>query len=99
MLSFYADLITCLRCLLLSPDPPQRARLIEVRDNLLARIAEARWEGWLGDADGLLIGFDGTRPELAQLDQLAASAASTGLSMPSFSRIAGRRVSPLNPPS
>ncbi len=32
---------SCLRCPLLRPDPTQRDRLVEVRDNLIARIAEA----------------------------------------------------------
>ncbi|WP_381803742.1 hypothetical protein [Streptomyces niveus] len=31
----------CDRCSLLRPDPTQRARLGEIRDNLIARIAEA----------------------------------------------------------
>jgi hypothetical protein len=33
---------SCLRCPLLRPDPAQRQRLIDVRDNLLTRIKEAR---------------------------------------------------------
>ena len=41
---------SCLRCPLLRPDPAQRDRLVDIRDNLLARIAEARREGWLGEA-------------------------------------------------
>ena len=38
----------CVRCSLLRPDPAQRARLEEIRDNLEARIIEAKCEGWLG---------------------------------------------------
>lgn len=40
----------CVRCPMLWPDPAQRDRLVEIRDNLIARIAEAEREGWLGDA-------------------------------------------------
>ena len=54
---------SCLRCPLLRPDPAQRQRLLEVRDNLLARIAEARHEGWLGEVDGLQISLAGARTE------------------------------------
>jgi integrase len=80
----------CLRCPLLRPDPAQRARLTEIRDNLYARIAEARREGWLGEVDGLQISLNGARQKLAQLDQLSANAISTDLGMPSFTQIAGR---------
>ena len=60
-----------MRCPLLRPDPAQRPRLIEIRDNLHARIAEARREGWLGEVDGLQISLTGARQKLAQLDQIA----------------------------
>ncbi|MFD7498416.1 integrase [Streptomyces sp. NPDC059832] len=49
----------CVRCSLLRPDPAQRARLAEVRDNLIARIAEAETEGWLGEVDGLQVSLAG----------------------------------------
>lgn len=35
------------------------------RDNLHARIAEARREGWLGEVDGLQISLIGAREKLA----------------------------------
>ena len=38
---------------MLWPDPAQRHRLVEIRDNLIARIAEAEREGWLGEVEGL----------------------------------------------
>ncbi len=41
----------CVRCSLLRPDPAQRARLEEIRDNLHDRIAEAEREGWLGEIE------------------------------------------------
>ena len=43
----------CVRCPMLWPDPAQRDRLAEIRDNLHARIAEAEREGWLGEVEGL----------------------------------------------
>lgn len=46
---------TCVRCSLLRPDPSQRARLAEIRDNLIARIAEAETEAWLGEVEGLQV--------------------------------------------
>jgi hypothetical protein len=35
----------CIRCSMLWPDPAQRARLVEIRDNLIARIIEAKFSG------------------------------------------------------
>jgi hypothetical protein len=61
---------SCLRCPLLRPDPAQRQRLIDVRDNLLARIEEARRERWLGELEGLQISLTGARAKLNQLDQM-----------------------------
>lgn len=76
------------------PDPAQRERLVEIRDNLHARIAEARREGWLGEVDGLQISLNGARQKL---DQLTASAASTHLGMPSIPQIAGRSTTATAP--
>ncbi|MET7534561.1 MULTISPECIES: hypothetical protein [Streptomyces] len=60
---------------MLWPDPAQRARLVEIRDNLIARIGEAEREGWLGEVEGLHISLAGTEDKLAQLARSAASAA------------------------
>lgn len=81
---------SCLRCPLLRPDPTGRHRIEEIRDNLLARIGEARREGWLGEVDGLQISLAGARQKLTQLDQLATQRATVNLGMPTFSNIAGR---------
>ena len=57
---------SCLRCPLLRPDPVERSRLVEIRDNLLERIDEAESNGWLGEAEGLRVSLDGrreTRPD------------------------------------
>ena len=80
----------CVRCPLLRPDITQRGRLIEVRDNLIARIAEARTQGWLGEADGLQISLAGARQKLDQLDQMTARSTSVHLGMPTFPQVAGR---------
>jgi len=58
----------CVRCPLLWPDPAQRARLVEIRDNLIARIAEAQHEGWLGEVEGLRVSLAGAGQKLAQID-------------------------------
>ena len=84
----------CLRCPLLRPDPGQRARLIEIRDNLIARIAEARQQAWLGELDGLQISLNGARQKLDQLDQISSHTRATDLGMPAFPQIAGRATSP-----
>jgi len=59
----------CVRCSMLWPDPAQRPRLVEIRDNLAARIAEAEQEGWLGEVDGLQLSLAGADRKLAQIDQ------------------------------
>ena len=62
-----------LRCPLLRPDPAQRQRLLDVRENLLARIEEARREGWLGEVEGLQISLAGARTKLAQVEQMTST--------------------------
>lgn len=59
----------CVRCPMLWPDPTQRDRLVEIRDNLLARIAEAEREGWLGEVEGLQVSLAGAEDKLAQLNR------------------------------
>jgi integrase len=59
----------CIRCPMLWPDPAQRDRLAEIRDNLIARIAEAEREGWLGEVEGLRVSLSGAEEKLAQLDR------------------------------
>ncbi len=60
---------SCLRCSMHWPDPAQRPRIAEIRDNLLARIAEAEREGWLGEVEGLKISLAGASDKLAQIDR------------------------------
>lgn len=82
---------SCLRCPLLRPDPAERSRLVEIRDNLLDRIAEAEAKGWLGEAEGLGVSLDGAREKLAQMDLITERrASSVNLGMPTFSEAAAR---------
>ncbi|MEU6721313.1 recombinase [Nonomuraea sp. NPDC046802] len=71
-------------------DPGQRPRLEEIRSNLIARIAEAEREGWLGEIEGLNIYLAAAEQKLAQLDERARRATTIHLGMPSFLDIAGR---------
>jgi hypothetical protein len=41
----------------------------EIRDNLLARIAEAEREGWLGEIEGLKVSLADAEDKLAQIDR------------------------------
>jgi len=43
--------------------------LEEIRDNLVARIAEAEREGWLGETEGLTISLAGANNKLAQINR------------------------------
>jgi Phage integrase family len=72
----------CLRCPMLWPDPGQRSRIAEIRDNLTARITEAQAEGWLGEVEGLKISLTGAGEKLAQIDR--RSPATTDLGIPAI---------------
>jgi hypothetical protein len=85
----------CVRCALLRADPAQRARLVEIRDNLHARIAEAKRQGWLGEVEGLQVSLAGADDKLAQIDAtLRRRTAPIQLGMPTFTEIAGRTAPP-----
>jgi len=74
----------CIRCSMLWPDPAQRPRLAEIRDNLITRTSEAHREGWTGEAEGLQVSLAATEQKLAQMDQITARrrATVTHLGMP-----------------
>lgn len=72
----------CVRCSMLWPDPNQRPRLVEIRDNLTDRIAEAEREGWLGEVEGLRISLTAADDKLTQLDTAAARRSTTDLGIP-----------------
>ena len=58
----------CIRCSLLWPDPNQRDRLVDIRNNLIDRIAEAAREGWLGEVEGLQVSLAAAEDKLTQID-------------------------------
>ena len=60
---------SCLRCSMHWPDPAQRPRIAEIRDNLTARITEAEREGWLGEVEGLKVSLAGAEDKRAQIDR------------------------------
>ena len=64
------------------PDPGQRHRIAEIRDNLTARITEAEREGWLGEVEGLKISLAGAEDKLAQIGRRSR----TALGMPAFTQ-------------
>jgi integrase len=75
---------SCVRCPLLRPDPHQQPRLLEIRDNLQARIAEARREGWLGEIAGLEATLQAAEQKLQSTRQITNRHGATQLGMPSF---------------
>ncbi len=91
---------SCLRCPLLRPDPTARPRLIQIRNNLIARITEAESHRWLGEAEGLKVSLAGAHAKLAQMDQITARRSNTvQLGLPTFTDTAGRTsASPHNRP-
>ena len=74
----------CLKCPMHWPDPAQRPRIAEIRANLVARIAEAGREGWLGEVEGLQFSLAGADDKLAQIDRRSQPAAPVGIGMPAF---------------
>jgi integrase len=81
---------SCVRCPLLRPDPDQSPRLIEIRDNLKARVAEAEHYGWLGEIAGLQASLTAAEQKLDTMRQLADRHPATHLGMPDFRSTVGR---------
>jgi integrase len=77
----------CIRCPMLWPDPAQHGRLLEIRDNLLARIAEAEREGWIGEIEGLQVSLAGAEDKLAQAQRRRTGQPTVSLGLPSIKRI------------
>ncbi|MFD5702552.1 hypothetical protein [Streptomyces lasiicapitis] len=76
-----------------------RARLVEIRDNLLARIGEAQREGWLGEVEGLQVSLAAAEEKLAQLDaQISRQQESVDLGVPTFREIVARTTAVAAPP-
>ncbi|WP_308314362.1 site-specific integrase [Streptomyces sp. GbtcB7] len=63
----------CVRCSFLRPDPAQRGRLVELRDNLVDRITEAEGEGWLGEIEGFRVSLAGAQSKIIQIDTSSPS--------------------------
>jgi len=80
------------------PDPAQRPRIAEIRDNLLDRIAEAGREGWLGEIEGLKISLAGAEDKLAQIDRRSRPGPVT-IGMPASARTAEVLTQPATDPS
>jgi hypothetical protein len=78
------------RCPLLRVNPHEKLRLIEIRDNTVARIAEANERGWLGDLEQLGLTLTAANGKLAQLEERVRKAAIVPLGMPTFRDVAGR---------
>jgi integrase len=84
----------CTRCALLRVDPAQRQRLEDIRDNLLARVAEAEREGWAGEAEGLKVSLAAANNKLAQIElSLARRAEAVSLGMPAYRDTAAATLS------
>ncbi|WP_052425202.1 tyrosine-type recombinase/integrase [Streptomyces fulvoviolaceus] len=86
----------CIRCPLLRTEPAQLPRLLEIRDNLLARIDEAREHGWLGEVDGLNVSLSAANNKIAQLEESVRR--TTDLGMPRFHDVAPHTITPSTGP-
>ncbi len=62
--------------------PRPTAPLVEIRDNLTARIAEAEREGWLGEVEGLQVSLAGAEDKLAQIDRRSHAPPAVTLGIP-----------------
>jgi hypothetical protein len=86
---------SCIRCPMLRIDPAQRHRLEEIRDNLLARIAEAEREGWTGEAEGLRVSLAAANNKIAQASAtIARQAEAVSLGIPAYRDIATTLAAP-----
>ncbi|MFF3358214.1 hypothetical protein ACFYWN_37665 [Streptomyces sp. NPDC002917] len=81
----------CVRCPILIVSPAERPRLVEIRDNLADRIAEAEREGWLGEVEGLRVSLTAAEEKIAQLDaRQERRSSSVFLGAPSVDQIGAR---------
>jgi len=55
-------------------------------DNLIARVIEAKREGWLGEIEGLQISLAGAEDKLAQINNRPQSRGSVDLGVPGITR-------------
>ncbi|MFJ8387823.1 hypothetical protein ACIQ9Q_25590 [Streptomyces sp. NPDC094438] len=89
----------CVRCPVLIVHASERPRLVEIRDNLLARILEAEREGWLGEIEGLPSSLTHAEEKLAQLDaQISRQQEPVDPGIPTFQGIVARTTAVAAPP-
>jgi hypothetical protein len=82
-----------------TPGTHTHARRTEIRDNLIARVAEAEREGWLGEVEGLQTSLAHAEQKLTQLDaEQNRRQQAVDLGMPTFGQIAARTVADVTPP-
>jgi hypothetical protein len=67
-------------------------RLVEIRDNLQARVAEANRERWLDEIAGLEATLAAAEQKLDAMQQLAQRHNTTHLGMPDFRATVGRAI-------
>ncbi|RLU76976.1 hypothetical protein CTZ27_38440 [Streptomyces griseocarneus] len=90
----------CVRCPVLIVDFSELSRLIEIRDNLTDRIAEAEREGWIGDVEQLGVSRDAAQEKIAQLEARRERKESpVFLGIPTLAQIAGRTAAGRNEPA
>ncbi|MGW8331179.1 hypothetical protein ACWGLE_25180 [Streptomyces sp. NPDC055897] len=83
----------CVRCPVRVMSASDRPRLVEIRDNLRKRIAEAESEGWLGEVEGLSVSLDAADQKISQLDERDSRKTSpVFIGVPVFERITGRTI-------
>lgn len=71
---------------------------MEIRDNLEARIIEAKREGWIGEVEGLQVSLTGAKDKIAQIDAtLQRQTSEVTFGMPTFASLAGRTTSAAPP--
>ncbi|MDX3708815.1 site-specific integrase [Streptomyces europaeiscabiei] len=81
----------CIRCPVLIVDFADMPRMVEIRDNLAARIEEAEREHWLGEVEGLSVSHAAAEEKIAQLEARQARKESpVFLGIPSFEQIVAR---------
>lgn len=81
----------CIRCPVLVVDFTDMPRMVEIRDNLAARIEEAEREHWLGEVEGLSVSHAAAEEKIAQLEARKERKESpVFLGIPSFDQIVAR---------
>ncbi|WP_329324601.1 site-specific integrase [Streptomyces luteogriseus] len=84
----------CVRCPVLIVSDAEKPRLIEIRDNLADRIAEAQREGWLGEVEGLSVSLAAAEGKIAELEaQQERRRSPVFLGVPEITDAAGRSTS------